>query len=70
MEKLSVIVVNSAGIPIGRAIRQKDLDVAIAVHARGIEEILRDLGEEAFEYVDGHAEMGRDVDETSPRSEL
>ncbi len=63
MMKLSVTVVKIAGTPIGSVIAPEDLEIGIAVHPRGVEQILRDLREEAFEDVDGHREVGRDIDE-------
>src|SRR5262249_8391829 len=44
----------------------EDLQIGIAVHAGRVEQVLRDLREEAFEDVDGHRQLGGDIDQHQP----
>ena len=63
MMKLSVTVVKIAGSADRQGDAPEDLEIGIAVHPRRIEQVLRDLREEALEDVDGHRQMAGDVDD-------
>src|SRR6185369_8866984 len=69
MMKLSITVVKIAGAPIGTVTRQK-ISKSEYPSIRGVEQVLRNLREEALEDVDGDGDVRGHVDEDEPRQRV